>query len=178
VSDETYKQDIEAGRFGDARGVSNAFNLVKAANTLVYKFRKVVLSTGVLLADAMASTTTAESFGFQIPILDGYSAGTEFGIVRRITLTPDSAITGDAANAATVTVSKRDSAGGSLTTLGTITTLNSGAGSFTAFVGEDFTLTSANLILVAGGTVTWSIAKNGTGVVMPNFEIAVHVQRL
>lgn len=168
MSDETYIQDIERGKLGDARGVTDALAAVKQRHTRVYRWKKLLLATGTVLADAMAADATAESFGGRIPFA---------GIVTKIVLTASVAVTGDAANHATVTVSKRDAAGANLTTLGTLTTDSDapGQGSLVAFLGELFTLTNANLEVVAGGTFTWSVAKGGAGVVLPIFEIEVHV---
>lgn len=166
MSDSTYAQGIEQGDYQDAKDIADPVALMKKRNSRILTFRKLVIATGVELADAMASTATAETRGFRFPYA---------GIVTNIKLTPHAAITGHATDAFTMTVSKRDAAGANLTTLGTITSLTSGAGSFVAFVGENFTLTNANLEVVAGGYCTWSIAKNGSGVVVPTFDCDVTI---
>jgi hypothetical protein len=168
VSDQTYKQDIEIGGLQSARGVSNPFTAVSQLHTRVLNIRKLVIATGVELADALAATTTAETRGRRIPYV---------GLVTKITLTAHVAVTGDAANGFTLTCSKRDAAGGSLTTLGTISSVNAtpALGNFVAFVPKSLTLTNANLQVVADGAITWSIAKGGTGVVVPTFDLDVFI---
>ncbi len=166
MSDTTYAQNSEQGAFQDAKDITDPVALARKRGSRILSFKKIILATGVELADAMAADATAEAPGFRFPFN---------GIVTNIKLTLHVALTGDAANNFTMTVSKRDAAGANLTTLGTITSDIPGAGSFVAFVGEDFTLTNANLEVVAGGFCTWSIAKGGAGVVVPTFTCDVTV---
>lgn len=109
--------------------------------------------------DGMASTTTSETF---TGVYSKYAA-----ILKSITYSPTTGgVTADAANYATVTASKRDSAGANKTTLGTLTTTIASSGNLTQGAGKAFVLTNANVALSAGSTFTWEIAKTGTGVVM------------
>lgn len=137
----------------------------QAATTEVGKQRTRVYEFVKTAADGTAATTTAE-------------AGTPWnyllsnGRVRRIIIKPTAALTGDPTNNAVITVSKRDAAGGTKTTLGTITT----TASWVAGVNVSVTLTAANLDVVAGGALTCEIAKGGTGVVVPICRIIVEVE--
>ncbi len=169
MSDTTTTIDMETGRLQSASSViTDPVAESRKQRSRILSFRKLIIATGTELADAMAADATAECRGFRFPFA---------GIVTGITLTLHAALTGDAANHFTMTVSKRDAAGANLTTLGTITSDSDapGNGSFVAFVGEALTLTNANLQVVAGGFCTWSIAKGGAGVVVPTFTCDVTV---
>jgi hypothetical protein len=67
---------------------------------------------------------------------------------------------------ATITVSYRDSAGSNLTTIGTLTTTITSSGDITQDVAKDFVLAAGALSVPAGATITYSIAKTGSGVVV------------
>lgn len=136
-------------------------------------------SSGVKSADdAMASTTTAETgLGISIP-----AAPTILGSVARafqvnqILYTPlTGAITNDNTNNAVITVSARlSSTGGSAVVLGTLTTSVTALGATIAqWSAVAFTLTTANLLIAAGATLTFSIAKGGSGVVVRGGTITV-----
>lgn len=111
--------------------------------------------------DAAAATTTAE---------------TTFGVARLGTrllsayYQPAAALTADNTNYATITVSKRTSAGGTKTTIASVaTTIAGGTGNWTAWAPVPITLsaTTADLTIAAGSSITYEIAKAGTGVQLP-----------
>jgi len=166
MSDTTYATDIAIGELQSAKDVTDPVAEVREQRSRILSFRKLIIATGTELVDAMAADITAECRGFRFPFA---------GVVTSIVLTLHTTTAGHATDAFTMTVSKRDAAGGTLTTLGTITSLVVATGGFTAFVGRALTLTNANLQVVAGGYCTWSIAKNGAGVVVPTFVCDVTV---
>lgn len=82
---------------------------------------------------------------------------------------PGSALTADDADYATITVSRYTAAGGSKTTIATITTETTGGGgtgNWTAKVPVTITL-SADTDIAAGALVTYEVAKAGSGVALP-----------
>lgn len=129
--------------------------------------------------DGMASTTTAETaLHISIPSVPALLTGaTRAFQVNRITYTPvTGSITNDNTNFATITVSYRlASTGGTLTTLGTLaTTITALGASIAQWQEAAFTLTTANVLIPSGGaTLTFSIAKSGTGVVVRGGTITV-----
>jgi hypothetical protein len=168
VSDQTYKQDIETGGLSSARGVTDPLGAVKQIHSRVLNAKKLVIATGVELADAAVGTATAETRGATIPFA---------GVVTGVKLTLHGAVAGNAADGFTMTISKRDAAGINLTTIATISSVNAvpASGNFVAFLGKAATLVNAALQVAAGGMITWSIAKNGAGVVVPTFDLDVTV---
>lgn len=107
--------------------------------------------------DGAASDTTAET-----PLFSPESGA----VVLSVKYLPSAALTADNTNYATLSVDSRDAAGGSNAVIASITTEITGTGDWVAFVAEDFG-TLANTAIVAGGAVTFAIAKAGTGVVVP-----------
>jgi hypothetical protein len=168
MSDDTIDINTTIGTYADSRDVTDPVALAKKKRSRILTFRKLIAAAGTEVADGAAGTATAETRGFRFPFN---------GIVTGIQLTCHAAVAGDAANGFTMTVSKRDAAGANLTTLGTISSVNAvpATGNFVAFVGKPFTLTNANLQVVAGGYCTWSIAKPGAGVIVPTFDCDVTV---
>ena len=121
--------------------------------------------------DAMASTTTAESFVASVPYA---------GSITAIYFIPNDAITADASDFATLTVRKYDAAGANDEIVGTLTTelvAGGGIGDATAGVRYAFTLVPAQLSLVAGGSLTFEIAKAMSGVVVPASMYEVHMEK-
>jgi hypothetical protein len=117
-------------------------------------------------ADALASTTTAETgTGIYVPAA---------ARILSVTFVPTSGgVTADNTNFATVTVSTRDSAGATLATVATLTTTITSSGNLTQYAGKALVLTAANQLVSAGSTVTFSIAKSGTGVIVPAGRVTV-----
>lgn len=108
--------------------------------------------------DAMASTTTSETYtGALLPVK------TRIKSVSYIATT--GGITADATNNATVTVKWRDSAAANPVTVAAYTSDVAG-GSVTQGAPKAFTLTAANVVVAAGGSLTLTIAKGGSGVVV------------
>jgi hypothetical protein len=115
--------------------------------------------------DAAASTTTTET---------AIGSIVEGSRIIGAYIVPDAAVTADAANYATITVSKRTSAGASKTTLATLLTDVAG-GSWTQYARKEMTLTAttADRICGAGSTFTIEVAKAGTGVQLPVLTIGL-----
>lgn len=131
------------------------------------KQRQRYYSWGKAAADGMASTTTAETDCNQLVRYAGR-------LKTLYIVCTGAALTADAANFATITVSKRDSAGANLTTLATLTTTIASSGNLAQRAPVAFVLTDANVDIAALSTLTFSIAKTGTGVVVPvSFFVAV-----
>jgi hypothetical protein len=76
------------------------------------------------------------------------------------------AVTGHAANYATVTVAHRTSAGASATTIASYVTDTPTTDDLVAFAPEELTITAANAVVPAGGVVTVACAKASSGVAM------------
>lgn len=162
----TDRQYIKLAGVGEVASLplTDAIGAVGAANSDFFIYSKAA-------ADGMASTTTAETdFNVYFP---------RIVICKAIRLTAQGGtITADPTNNAVITVSKRDSAGANLTTLGTLTTNSAGLGGATLAqrATAAFTLTAANVRIAAGSTITFSIAKGGTGVVVPISMLSLEVE--
>ena len=104
-------------------------------------------------ADGSASDAIAEHSIYVAPTGDTFSA---FYFV------PDAALTGDPTNNAVITVKKRDGAGGGASSMASLTT----TASWTAFVPKSLGAVSGGAV-AAGSVLTLTIAKGGTGVVVP-----------
>lgn len=126
---------------------------------------------------AQISAETDISTLCQVPyraaVTDGGTAGTaaaetvigyvkDAGKVVSIYLSTPVGVTADNTNNATFTVGRR-TAGGSRTTIGTLTT-NVAQGNLTAFSPVALTLTAANVQLAAGDVLTLQLAKASSGV--------------
>lgn len=153
---------------------SDVANLIKqaAANAgvatpggvdqVIRKRRVCILRTSGALGtntdDAAANTATAEQQIFWTSVAITVTA---------LEYVPNAAIVADAANNATITFTKRTAAGGSLTTLGTITT-NVALGNLAAGQGAPATLTatSDDLKVAAGSSIGVANTKAGTGVAL------------
>lgn len=111
------------------------------------------------IADAAANTATAErSVSFR-PALPG--------VVTSVKYTGSALVVGDT-DYVTVTVSKRDGAGGGAVVLATYDSRAAGNGAATAFVPKAFTLSvvAGALNLLATDVVTITIVKGGAGQVL------------
>jgi hypothetical protein len=114
-------------------------------------------------ADAAASTATSEH------VLLSSTLGLT---LTKITYVPDAALTANDTNFATLLISSRNAAGGGQVTIASIQTTTSGTGSWTAFLGVDFG-SLANNVLTTGMSVTLTISKSGTGVVVPGGSFVI-----
>lgn len=117
----------------------------------------VQTATYTKLVDGNAAATLAETIVFSAP------AG---AIVLGVRFNPSAALTADNTDYATLTVARRDAAGANAADIAEITTEITGTGDWVAFVAEDFAPLD-NTSIVAGGSVTFEIAKAGSGVVVP-----------
>jgi hypothetical protein len=133
-------------------GCSDPITAVAQAHSSIFTFSKAS-------DDAMASTTTSETYtGIYFPYACKLKAVTYVATTG--------GVTADASNYATVTVSKRDSAAANLTTVATLTTTVASSGSITQGAGKGLVLSGSAVNISAGSTVTFSVAKTGTGVVL------------
>ncbi len=126
------------------------------------------------VVDAAASTTTAETVVGCIPQPPG--GGTNRAKVTRVYYVPGAALTAHDTDYATITVSKYTAAGGSKTTVASITTkITGGSGDWTAFVPVELTLsaTAADLVLESEAVLTYEVAKAASGVAIPAGKIVV-----
>lgn len=107
------------------------------------------------LADAAASTTTAER-AMRRPKVKGTVASIEF---------TGAAIAADNTDYVTVTVAKRDGAGGAAVTLGTYDSRAANQGAVTAFIPKAFSLSAVAgaLYVLETDVVTITVAKGGSG---------------
>lgn len=114
----------------------------------------------VRVVDALASTATAE-----IPVGVAVNASK---LVKAYYL-PGAALTADDTDYATITVSRYTAAGGSKTTIASLTTETTAGGGtddWTAKVPVALTL-SASTDIAAGALITYEVAKEGSGVALP-----------
>lgn len=161
--DRQSRKAQEAGQLGafitGGTAVSDAIGMIGQVHSDYIVFQKAT-------ADATAADTVAETYtGIYLP----YDC-----IVRQVRISPISgALTANATNYATLTFSSRNSAG---TGLATVATYSSTTSSLAQGVALAATLTTANVALTAGSTITWQQAKAGTGVVVPSFQITLVVE--
>jgi hypothetical protein len=112
-------------------------------------------------ADAMASTTTSETY-------TGLIAVPKVRIVAAYMTVLATGITVDATNNATITINKRDSAAANKTAVATLVT-NVATGNLVIGAPKAMTVstTSGAFVVDALSGFTYEIAKGGTGVVVP-----------
>lgn len=111
-------------------------------------------------ADAMASTTTAETVTPPAPCPVKC-------IVKAVKLYGLAAVAADNTDYITATISYRDSTGGNAVTVAVYDSRAANAGALTAFAEKACTLTVANLVCAASGIFTLTVAKGGSGKVLP-----------
>lgn len=92
--------------------------------------------------------------------------------VTSVEFLPDAALTANDTNFATLTVYRRDTSGGTQTTIVAATTETTGTGSWTAFDSVDLGTLSVTA-LAANEVITWEITKTGAGVVVPSGTLKV-----
>jgi hypothetical protein len=150
ATDREILKQQEAGSLCTTAAV-DPINEVAKAHSLWLGFAKAA-------DDAMASTATAETYtGVLVPVKSRIKA------INYIATT--GGVTADATNNAVITVSYRDSTGGNAVVLGTFTS-NVAGGNVTQGAPKAFTLTAANVIVAANGSLTYTITKGGSGVVV------------
>lgn len=147
---ELLKQQ-EAGALATS-GAADPIGTVAFSHTDSFAFSKAS-------DDGMASTATTETrTGIYVP---------RKARLKNIWYVPTTGgITADNTNFATVTVSSRDAAGANLTTVATLTTTITSSGNLTQDVGAALVLATSAVIIAAGSTLTYSIAKSGSGVIV------------
>lgn len=134
-----------------------AFELLNLAALKQAQYLKVA-------ADGAAGTATTETV---------FNRVSRTGTIVGAWYAPSAALTGDATNNATLTLAKRDGAGGGASTVATITT-TAVAGNWTAFVPVSLG-TLSNTSVAAGNVLTFAISKGGTGVVVPAGTLIVAI---
>lgn len=151
-------------------GLSNVDTAIGQAHSDKLAFDKMTAALA-LGDDAMASTTTAETYTGCVNLYKGR--------IKAIYYIPQTGgITADASNNATITIKWRDSTGGNAVTVATYTTDVAG-GSATQGVAKAMTLTqAANTIITALGSFTLTIAKTGSGVVVRGGKFVVEVENV
>lgn len=121
-------------------------------------------------ADAMASTTTSETY---TNVCVPYKAR-----IKSIKLNVSATgIAVDATNNATITISKRDAAAANKLTVATYTS-NVAGGAVTTGVAKELVLTGANVVVDALSSFTFEISKGGSGVVVPAGRFLIELERV
>lgn len=124
--------------------------------------------------DAAAGTTTAETVvGCSIAHPANPTGKSK---ILRAYYVPAAGVTAHDTDYATITISKYTAAGGSKTTIASLSTVIA-SGDWTALVPKQITLTStlADRVLEAGAAITYQIAKPGNGVQLPAGKLVVVV---
>lgn len=121
------------------------------------------------LADAMASTTTAETVTPPAPC-------PEKCIVRAVSIRGDAAVAADNTDYITATIQYRDSTGLNNVTVAVYDSRAANTGALTAFAPAACVLTTANQACAAGGTFTLTVAKGGAGKVLPACVFNIHCE--
>lgn len=112
-------------------------------------------------ADALAADEIAETVALRVK-----AAST----LTKLYLIPDDALTANDTNFKTITVAKRDGAGGAGSTVAEVTTETTGTGDWVAFIKIDMgSLTGA--VLAAGSILTVETAKTASGVALPGWTL-------
>lgn len=141
----------------DTRGVWVLVGMLPTGSVQALMVRQALF--GKPAADGAAGTATAETSIFR---------ATEACRILAVYFVPSAALTGDVTNNATLTVKTRDGAGGAASSVAALTT----TASWTAFVPASLGAIS-NGALAAGAILTLTIAKGGTGVVVPSGTLVV-----
>jgi len=121
------------------------------------------------LADAMASTTTAETVTPPAPC-------PEKCIVQSVSIRGLAAVVADNTDYITATISYRDSTGGNAVTVAVYDSRAANNGGLTAFAPTACTVTKANAGCAAGGSFTLTVAKGGSGKVLPACTFNIHAE--
>ncbi len=114
-------------------------------------------------ADGAANTATAETLVARVPVA---------GRILAAYYCPSAALTADNTDYATLSLAKRDGAGGASAAVASKATTVAGSGSWTAFVPVSLG-TISNGTLAAGNVLTFAIAKAGSGVAVPSGTLVV-----
>lgn len=117
------------------------------------------VTVGAKAADAMASTATSET------AIWTNNTGRSIRVLA-VSYSTTAALTADNTNNAVITISSYTAAGGGKATVAVETT-NVASGNWVAFTQKAITVTVANAVVENGGTLSLTIAKGGSGVVVP-----------
>lgn len=122
-------------------------------------------------ADSMAADTTAYTAAL-------HRRMTRAARILGAYVMPQSTLTANDSNNATIKVVKGDGAGGAETIMASAQTTTTGTGNWAAGVPEALTVssTAANTRIARGEVLGFSIAKTGTGVVVPICSIVVELE--
>jgi len=150
---------------------SGAYDATKGADEAA---RNLIRREYILVkpaADAMASTATAYTAAFQIRMPRAAK-------ILAAHVNPQSTLTADDTNFATIKVQKGDGAGGAGTDMATLATTTTGSGNWAAGVPEAMTVsaTLADTRIARGEVLSFAITKSGTGVVVPICSITVEIE--
>jgi hypothetical protein len=121
--------------------------------------------------DGMASTTTSETY-------TGKAVLHKARLKKVYFCATTGGITADASNYATVTIYKRDSAAANQLAIATLTTTVASSGNVTQGANIALVNTDANVVVDALSTITYAIAKTGTGVVFRAGEFILEFERV
>jgi len=143
-------------------GVVDALGTAGFANTEIFVYSKAA-------ADGAATTTAETDLNVPAP---------RVCILRAVRLTPQgSSVVADPTNNAVITITKRDATGLNPLTVATLTTNVAGIGATLAQrATAAFVLVGAQTRITAGSSLTFTIAKNGTGVVIPIAMIGLDLE--
>lgn len=152
ISDGVAMIEESNPKYTGAKGPKNA------ARRLIR--RTIVLEKAAADGGAGTATTSDAAPAFVAPT-DGRLLGAKF--------VPHAALTADPTNNATLSVDKRDGAGGAATQMATGTTTAGGTGSFVAAVPVALTpsAVAATVRWAKNQLVSFAISKAGTGVIVP-----------
>lgn len=160
--------DIEIIKYRDA-GRAQSYGCV-TPNVAVAQQNTYFATFAKSSDDAMASTTTAETY-------TGKAAVHKARLKAVYYVATTGGVATDATNNVTVTVSKRDSAAANPLAIATYTS-NVAGGAVTQGVPKAMTLTDANIIIDALSTFTLTVAKGGSGVVLRAGEFIIELERV
>lgn len=172
ATDRASRKIQEAGQLGTFQ--TAGVPVAAAVPTISMAHSDTFISAVKAADDGTAATVTAET-ALQLSIPPSINSAVPRAFqVNQIIYTPTTgAITNDPTNNFTLTVSYRlGTTGGTLTTVATITNTVASYGATTAQY-QQYVSLSAPVVIPSGATLTFSIAKGGSGVVVRGGTIAV-----
>lgn len=179
------------GAFAEAYPNTVSTGVTSAGETVEGAFEEVAYFTKPA-ADGMAATATAATKGNDVNAIGGgYHNSHSFDMeVYGFTISPNAALTADAANFATISIQTDDAADGAPATALALSTTIAAPGSgnwvndtiqkvtqVTANGATKGVMTAANLRLRPGANLFIAISKSGTGVIVPICQIQVLLRK-
>lgn len=143
-------------------------------NTAVAQMHSYLVNFSKSADDASASTTTAETYTGKVVKYKSLLKSVEY---RATT----GGITSSDTLFITVTVSVRDSTGANAVTVATLTTKTTaggGSGDVTQGAATPLVLSLANVVIPAGSTVTYTVAKASTGTILRAGEFVLELEAI